>query len=161
MLTVVRERGEKLVASNKRARHDYELVDTVEAGLVLSGSEVKSLRMGRASLAEGFVFFEHGEAWLESAYIPEYVNGSWSNHAPRRKRKLLLHRREIDRWSQKTREGGMTVVPLKLYFKDGRAKIEIALARGKKEWDKRQTLRERQDLREAERAIAARKHLGE
>ena len=153
--------GEKLIASNKKARHDYLILDTYEAGMVLSGSEVKSLRMGRASLVDGYVFIENGEAWLDTAYIPEYLNGSWTNHAPRRKRKLLLHRHEIDKLWQKTREGGMTIVPLRLYFKDGRAKVEIALAKGKREFDKRQTLRERQDRREAERAISARKHLGE
>lgn len=158
---MAKETGEKLIASNKKARHDYLIIDTFEAGMVLSGSEVKSLRMGRASLIDGYVFIENGEAWLDTAYIPEYLNGSWTNHAPRRKRKLLLHRHQIDRLWQKTREGGMTIVPLKLYFKDGRAKVEIALAKGKREFDKRQTLRERQDRREAERAIAARKHLGE
>ena len=156
-----KETGEQLIASNKKARHDYLILDTYEAGMVLSGSEVKSLRMGRASLVDGYVFIENGEAWLDAAYIPEYLNGSWTNHAPRRKRKLLLHRHQIDKLWQKTREGGMTIVPLKLYFKDGRAKVEIALAKGKREFDKRQTLRERQDRREAERAIAARKHLGE
>ena len=129
--------------------------------MVLSGSEVKSLRMGRASLLDGYVFIENGEAWLDAVYIPEYLNGSWTNHAPRRKRKLLLHRQQIDKLYSKTREGGMTIVPLQLYFLNGRAKVEIALAKGKKEYDKRQTLRERQDRREAERAISSRKHLGE
>ena len=156
-----KETGEKLIASNKKARHEYNILDTYEAGLVLTGSEVKSLRMGRASLVDGYVFIEHGEAWLDAAYIPEYLNGSWTNHAPRRKRKLLLHRQQIDKLYQKTREGGMTIVPLQLYFLDGRAKVEIALAKGKKEYDKRQTLREQQDRREADRAISARKHLGE
>ena len=156
-----RETGQKLIASNKKARHDYHILDTYEAGLVLTGSEVKSLRMGRASLVDGYVFIEHGEAWIDAAYIPEYLNGSWTNHAPRRKRKLLLHRQQIDKLYQKTREGGMTIVPLQLYFLDGRAKVEIALAKGKKEYDKRQTLREKQDRREADRAISARKHLGE
>ena len=156
-----KETGQKLIASNKKARHDYHILDTYEAGLVLTGSEVKSLRMGRASLVDGYVFIENGEAWLDAAYIPEYLNGSWTNHAPRRKRKLLLHRQQIAKPYQKTREGGMTIVPLQLYFKDGRAKVEIALAKGKKEYDKRQTLREKQDVREAERAISARKHLGE
>ncbi len=156
-----KETGQKLIASNKKARHDYHILDTLEAGLVLTGSEVKSLRMGRASLLDGYVFIENGEAWLDAVYIPEYLNGSWTNHAPRRKRKLLLHRQQIDKWFGKTREGGMTIVPLQLYFRDGRAKVEIALAKGKKEYDKRQTLRERQDRREAERAISSRKHLGE
>ena len=156
-----KETGQKLIASNKKARHDYHILDTFEAGMVLTGSEVKSLRMGRAALVDGYVFIENGEAWLDAAYIPEYLNGSWTNHAPRRKRKLLLHRQQIDKLYQKTREGGMTIVPLKLYFSDGRAKVEIALAKGKKEYDKRQTLREKQDRREAERAIASRKRMGE
>lgn len=156
-----RESGEQLIASNKKARHDYHILDSYEAGVVLTGSEVKSLRMGRASLADGYVYIDKAEAWLDAAYIPEYLNGSWTNHAPRRKRKLLLHRQQIDKLFQKTREGGMTIVPLRLYFKDGRVKVEIALAKGKKEYDKRQTLREKQDRREAERAIAARKRLGE
>lgn len=156
-----KETGQKLIASNKKARHDYHILDTIEAGMVLSGSEVKSLRMGRASLLDGYVFIENGEAWLDAVYIPEYLNGSWTNHAPRRKRKLLLHRQQIDKLYSKTREGGMTIVPLQLYFLNGRAKVEIALAKGKKEYDKRQTLRERQDRREAERAISSRKHLGE
>ena len=156
-----KETGEKLIASNKKARHDYHILDTFEAGLVLTGSEVKSLRMGRASLIDGYVFFENGEAWLDAVYIPEYLNGSWTNHAPRRKRKLLLHRQQIDKLFQKTREGGMTIVPLRLYFSGSRAKIEIALAKGKREYDKRQTLREQQDRREAERAIATRRRMGE
>ena len=156
-----KETGDKLIASNKKARHEYHIIDTFEAGLVLTGSEVKSLRMGRASLVDGYGFIERGEAWLDTIYIPEYLNGSWTNHAPRRKRKLLLHRQEIDKLYQKTREGGMTIVPLRLYFLNGRAKVEIALARGKKEYDKRQTLRERQDRREADRAISTRKHMGE
>lgn len=156
-----KETGQKLIASNKKARHDYHILDTFEAGMVLTGSEVKSLRMGRASLLDAYVFIDNGEAWLDAAYIPEYLNGSWTNHAPRRKRKLLLHRQQIDKLFLKTRDGGMTIVPLQLYFKDGRAKVEIALAKGKKEYDKRQTLRERQDKREAERAIASRKRMGE
>lgn len=155
------ERGERLIASNKRARHDFQIFDTYEAGMVLTGSEVKSLRMGRASLAEGFIFIENGEAWLESAYIPEYLNGSWTNHAPRRKRKLLLHRHQIDKLFIKTRDGGMTIVPLKLYFLNGRVKVQIALAKGKREYDKRQTLREQQDKREAERAMRQRNRMGE
>lgn len=155
------ERGERLIASNKRARHDFQIFDTYEAGMVLTGSEVKSLRMGRASLAEGFIFIENGEAWLESAYIPEYLNGSWTNHAPRRKRKLLLHHHQIDKLFIKTRDGGMTIVPLKLYFLDGRVKVQIALAKGKREYDKRQTLREQQDKREAERAMRQRNRMGE
>ena len=156
-----KETGIKLVASNKKARHDYLIIDTYEAGMVLTGSEAKPPREGRAPPAEGDASIEPGEAWLDAAYIPEYLNGSWTNHAPRRKRKLLLHRQEIDKLHMKTREGGMTIVPLRLYFLNGRAKVEIALAKGKKEYDKRQTLRERQDRREADRAISSRKHMGE
>lgn len=158
---MVKERGQKLIASNKKARHDYHIFDIFEAGMVLTGSEVKSLRMGRASLTDGYVFVENGEAWLDAAYIPEYLNGTWTNHSPRRKRKLLLHRHQIDKMWQKTREGGMTIVPLKMYFLDGRVKVEIALAKGKREYDKRQTLREQQDKREAERAMRQRNQMGE
>lgn len=156
-----REQGQKVVASNRKARHDYHILDTFEAGLVLTGTEVKSLRQGRASLTDGYVFIENGEAWLDAVHIPEYGDGSWTNHPPRRKRKLLLHAAEISKLWHKTREGGFTVVPLQLYFLNGRAKVEIALAKGKKDYDKRQTLREKQDSREAARAMSARKHLGE
>jgi len=151
----------KVVATNRKARHDYLIVDTIEAGMVLTGTEVKALRAGRASLADGFASIDGGEAWLENVYIPEYSQGTWTNHAPRRKRKLLLHRVEIDKLTGKSRETGYTIVPLQLYFKDGRAKVEIALAKGKREYDKRQTLREKQDRRESERAISLRKRLGE
>ena len=145
-----------IVANNKKARHDYVIEDVVEAGIVLSGTEVKALRMGRASLLDGYAAIDRGEAWLENVHIPEYFQGTWNNHAPRRKRKLLLHKEEILRLEAKTREKGHTVVPLQLYFLDGRAKVEIALARGKKEYDKRQALREKQDNREAHRAIRQR-----
>lgn len=145
----------KIVAQNKKARHDYAIIDTYEAGLVLTGTEVKSLRQGRASLTDGFVQIDGNEAWLHNAHIPEYSQGTWTNHTVRRKRKLLLHREEIDKLEAKSQETGHTIVPLALYFKDGRAKAEIALARGKKEYDKRQTLREKQDRRESDRAIAA------
>lgn len=151
-----RERGEKVVATNRRARHDYHILDTIEAGLVLSGTEVKSLRAGRASLVDGFARIDRGEAWLEGVHIPEYTQGTWNNHAPRRTRKLLLHHAQIEKLRHKTAEGGLTLVPLSLYFKDGRAKIELALARGKKEYDKRHTLREAQDTREAARAMRER-----
>jgi len=143
----------KLVASNRKARHDYFIEDVFEAGLVLTGTEVKALRAGRASLVDGYCEIERGEAWLQGVHIPEYTQGTWTNHAPRRKRKLLMHRHEIERLESKTQEKGHTIVPLSLYFVDGRAKVEIALARGKKEYDKRQTLREQQDNREAQRAI--------
>lgn len=156
-----KEQGRKVVASNRKARHDYLIHDTFEAGLVLSGTEVKSLRQGRASLVDGYAFIENGEAWLDAVYIPEYGEGSWTNHAPRRKRKLLLHKSEIEKLWHKSREGGFTIVPLQLYFQDGRAKVEIALAKGKKDYDKRQALREQQDKREAARAMSTRRHMGE
>jgi len=156
---VVKQTGRKLVASNRKARHDYHLEDVVEAGLVLTGTEVKSLRAGRASLVDGFASVDHGEAWLEGVHIPEYTEGTWTNHEPRRKRKLLLHRHEILRLAEATRERGLTIVPLSLYFQDGRAKVEVAVARGKKNYDKRQALRERQDNREAARAMARRENL--
>jgi len=151
----------KVVATNRKARHDYLIVDTIEAGMVLTGTEVKALRAGRASLADGFASIDGGEAWLENVYIPEYSQGTWTNHAPRRKRKLLLHRLEIDKLTSKSRETGYTIVPLQLYFRDGRAKVEIALAKGKREFDKRHALREKQDRRESERAISLRARLGE
>ncbi|MGY0061242.1 SsrA-binding protein SmpB [Streptomyces sp. LZ34] len=152
---MAKETGRKLIAQNKKARHDYHILDTYEAGLMLTGTEVKSLRQGRASLVDGFAQLDGGEAWLHNVHIPEYSQGTWTNHAARRKRKLLLHRAEIDKLIVKTQESGHTLVPLALYFKDGRAKVEIALARGKKEYDKRQTLREKQDRRESDRAISA------
>lgn len=153
--TMAKEKGRKLIAQNKKARHDYHILDTYEAGLVLTGTEVKSLRQGRASLADGFIQLDGNEAWLYNVHVPEYSQGTWTNHSARRKRKLLLHRVEIDKLEAKSGESGFTIVPLALYFKDGRAKVEIALARGKKEYDKRQTLREKQDRRETERAMSA------
>jgi len=150
---VARDQGRKLVASNRKARHDYIIEDVFEAGIVLTGTEVKALRAGHASLIDGWCEIDGGEAWLEGVHIPEYSQGTWTNHAPRRKRKLLLHRLEIERLESKTREKGQTIVPLALYFLDGKAKVEIALARGKKEYDKRQALRERQDNLEAQRAM--------
>ena len=154
---VARDQGRQQIASNRKARHDYTIEDVFEAGIMLSGTEVKALRAGRASLTDGFVSIDGGEAWLEGVHIAEYSQGTWTNHAPRRKRKLLLHREEIDRIEARTREKGQTVVPLALYFLDGRAKVEIALARGKKDWDKRQALRERQDNLEAQRAMRERR----
>lgn len=150
---MAKEKGEKLIASNKKARHDYLIEDTVEAGLVLTGTEVKSLRAGRASLVDAYAIIDRGEAWLEGVHIPEYTAGTWTNHSPRRKRKLLLHKKEIDRLGGQISRGGYTLVPLKMYFSDGRAKVELALAKGKREYDKRQALREKQDKREAERAM--------
>nr|WSZ96277.1 SsrA-binding protein SmpB [Streptomyces sp. NBC_00857] len=154
---MAKEKGRKLIAQNKKARHDYLIIDTYECGLVLTGTEVKSLRQGRASLVDGFIQIDGHEAWLHNVHVPEYSQGTWTNHTARRKRKLLMHRMEIDKLESKSQETGHTIVPLALYFKDGRAKIEIALAKGKKEYDKRQTLREKQDRRETDRAISAAK----
>ena len=151
-----KEQGRKLIASNRRARHDFHLEDTYEAGLVLVGTEVKSLRQGRASLVDGFVDIEDHEAWLHGVHIPEYTQGTWTNHSARRKRKLLLNRDEIDKIERRVSEKGLTVVPLSLYFLDGRAKVEIALAKGKKSWDKRAALAERQATRETQQAVGRR-----
>jgi SsrA-binding protein len=153
---VPRERGQKVVATNRKARHDYTIEDVYEAGIMLTGTEVKSLRAGRASLVDGYATIEGGEAWLENVHIPEYVQGTWTNHSTRRRRKLLLNRVEIDKLLGKIKESGFTLVPLSLYFKDGRAKVEIALAKGKKDYDKRHALKEQQDKREAARAMATR-----
>ena len=150
---MVKERGEKLIAQNKKARYDYHIEDTYEAGLVLTGTEVKSLRAGRASLVDGYAEIVDGEVWLHGAHIPEYLQGTWNNHTPRRKRKLLLNRHEIDKMERRVNERGLTIVPLKLYFKDGRAKVEIALAKGKKSYDKRQSIAKRDAEREATREL--------
>jgi len=152
---VPRERGEKVVATNRKARHDYAIIDVYEAGIVLTGTEVKALRAGRASLIDGYGTVEFGEAWLENVHIPEYSQGTWTNHLTRRRRKLLLNKNEIVKLARELKESGLTLIPLSLYFKDGRAKIELALARGKREYDKRQTLREQQDTREAARAMSS------
>jgi len=150
----MKERGTKIIVQNRRARHDYTLEDVYEAGLSLTGTEVKSLREGRASLAESFISIDRrGEMWLENANIPEYLNGTWNNHAPKRKRKLLLHAAQIAKLSRQIEAKGYTIVPISLYFKDGLVKAEIALARGKREFDKRQALREEQDKREALRIM--------
>jgi SsrA-binding protein len=153
---LARESGRKLIAQNKKARHDYHIDETYEAGLALLGTEVKSLRAGRASLVDAYGRIKDGEVWLEGVHIPEYDQGSWTNHEPRRSRKLLLHRTEIAKLIGKTKESGLTLVPLSLYFKDGKAKVEIALARGKKAYDKRQTLAARDAAREIERAAGRR-----
>jgi len=153
---MVKEQGQKTIARNKKARHEYAIEDTWEAGIVLTGTEVKSLRAGRASLADGFGQITDGEAFLHNVHIPEYTLGTWTNHEPRRTRKLLLHRKEIDRLESATRERGSTLVPLSLYFKDGRAKVEIALARGKRTYDKRHDLAEKDAAREVDRALRRR-----
>jgi SsrA-binding protein len=150
---MAREQGRKLIAQNRKARHDYHIDDTLEAGLVLVGTEVKSLRQGRASLADGFAEIDGGEAWLHNVHIPEYSQGTWTNHSARRKRKLLLNRHEIDKLERKVSEKGFTLVPLALYFKDGRAKVELGVARGKKAYDKRHAIAERTANREKQQAL--------
>jgi SsrA-binding protein len=153
---VARERGRRVVAQNKKARHDYFIEETVEAGMVLTGTEVKSLRAGRASLVDGYASVKGNAVWLYNVHIPEYTQGTWTNHEPRRARKLLLHRGEIHKLVGKTQEKGLTLVPLALYFKDGYAKVELGLARGKRNYDKRQALAARQATREAAREMARR-----
>ncbi|MDP9801503.1 SsrA-binding protein [Arcanobacterium wilhelmae] len=144
-----------MIARNKKALHDYFIDDRFEAGLVLSGTEVKALRMGRASLTEAWIEVDRrGEAWIIGMNIPVYAMGSWTNHRPTAKRKLLLHKDELDELAVRSREKGYTIVPLELYFLRGRAKVEIGIARGKQEWDKRETLKRKQDKRETDRALA-------
>lgn len=152
-----REQGVKIIARNRRARHDYHIEDTFEAGLVLTGTEVKSLRAGRASLTEAFAQVSGDELWLHGLHIPEYAQGTWTNHDPRRTRKLLLHRKEIDRLASQVAERGFTIVPLSLYFSGGKAKVELALARGKRTYDKRHDLARRDAAREVDRALRRRR----
>ncbi len=154
-----REKGRKVVTTNRKARHDYAILDTYEAGLALTGTEVKSLRTGRASLVDAFAIVSNSEVYLHGAYIPEYAQGTWTNHEPRRVRKLLLKRQEIDRMIGKLKESGLTLVPLALSFSDGWAKVELALAKGKRSYDKRQDLAKRDADREIARA-AGRRHQG-
>ena len=151
-----KEQGEKLVASNKRARHDYAIEKTYEAGLVLTGTEVKALRMGRASLVDGYASIDRGEAWLEGVHIApyEFANGVGA-HDPARRRKLLLHRREIERITARLQTERLTLVPLSLYFKDGRAKLELGIGRGRKNYDKRQVVAQRDAARDVDRSLAA------
>jgi SsrA-binding protein len=151
-----REQGRKVVASNRKARHNYAILDTVEAGIALFGTEVKSLRAGRASLVDAFAQERNGELFLHGMHVPEYAMGTWNNHEPRRVRKLLLKRAELNRLIAKVGEGGLTLVPLSLYFNDGWAKVELALARGKKSYDKRQDLAKRDADREIHRAMGRR-----
>jgi len=151
---VVKELGKKVIAQNKTARHDYFIEEVYECGLVLTGTEVKSLRAGRASLTDGYAMAKDGEIWISGIHIPEYNQGSWTNHMPRRDRKLLLHRREIAQISGVIKQGGLTLIPLALYFKDGKAKVEIAVAKGKKAHDKRESLKERQANREVDRELS-------
>jgi SsrA-binding protein len=151
---MVKEVGRKLIAQNKKARHDYFIEDVYECGLVLTGTEVKSLRAGRASLIDGFAMVINGELWLSGVHIPEYTEGTWTNHTPRRDRKLLLHKKEITKLIGKTKESGLTLIPISLYFKDGKAKIELGLAKGKKAHDKRASLMEREAGREIAREMS-------
>jgi len=154
---VAREQGRKVIARNRRARFDYRIEDTYEAGLVLTGTEVKSLRAGRASLTDGFAQISDGEVWLYNVHIPQYTEGTWTNHEPRRTRKLLLHRKEIEKLSARTAEQGLTLVPLSLYFQDGKAKVELGLGRGKRTYDKRHDLASRDAAREMDRALRRRR----
>jgi SsrA-binding protein len=151
-----REVGKKLIAQNKKARHDYSLGDKFEAGIQLVGTEVKSLRAGRASLVDGFAEIRNGEAWLRNVHIPEYEQGSWTNHEPRRARKLLLKKEQIRKIIKETKEKGTTIIPLSLYFKDGFAKVELAIATGKQAHDKRQSIAARDAAKEAARAMGRR-----
>ncbi len=153
---MAKERGRKLIAQNRKARHDYSIEDTFEAGMVLVGTEVKSLRAGRASLVDGFAMVEGGEIWLHNVHIPEYNEGSWTNHMPMRRRKLLLNRTEINKITAKLKESGLTLIPLSMYFLDGRAKVEIGVARGRKNYDKRQAIAEKDAKREASKATGRR-----
>ena len=151
---MVKEVGRKVIAQNKKARHDYSISDVLECGLVLTGTEVKSLRAGRASLIDGFAMVNNGELWLMGVHIPEYTEGTWTNHTPRRDRKLLVHKNELNKLIGKLKDSGTTLVPLQLYFKDGKAKVEIAVAKGKKAHDKREALREREADREVSRGLS-------
>ena len=151
---MVKEVGRKVIAQNKKARHDYSIADVIECGLVLTGTEVKSLRAGRASLIDGFAMVNNGELWLMVVHIPEYTEGTWTNHTPRRDRKLLVHKQELNKLIGKLKDSGTTLVPLQLYFKDGRAKVEIAIAKGKKAHDKREAIKEREADREVSRVVS-------
>ena len=150
----MKEKGRKVIATNRKARHNYAILDTYEAGVALLGTEVKSLRDGKASLVDSFATIDDGEVWLRGLHIAEYGSGSWTNHSPLRNRKLLLHRREIDNLVGRVRDGNLTLVPLSLYFSDGRVKVELALARGKQAHDKRQDIAKRDADREAAREMS-------
>ncbi|AAS05718.1 MULTISPECIES: SsrA-binding protein SmpB [Mycobacterium avium complex (MAC)] len=148
--------SKQIIATNRKARHNYSIIETYEAGVALQGTEVKSLREGQASLADAFATIDDGEVWLRNLYIPEYQHGSWTNHDPRRNRKLLLHRQQIDRLVGKIRDGNLALMPLSLYFSEGKVKVELALARGKKAYDKRQDLAQRDAQREVVRQLGRR-----
>ena len=151
-----REQGRKVIAANRKARYDYTIESTLECGLVLTGTEVKSLRAGRATIVDGFATIRDGEVWLHGVHIAEYEHGNWTNHEPRRTRKLLLHKHEIQRLINKTKQSGLTLIPLSLYFKDGYAKVDLALAQGRKTRDKRQAIKERESKRNEQQAIGRR-----
>jgi SsrA-binding protein len=153
---MVKEVGKKLIAQNKKARHDFSIEDVYECGIVLTGTEVKSLRAGRASLIDGFAMIENGELWLHGVHIPEYTEGTWTNHTPRRKRKLLVNKIELRKIAGRTKDSVINLVPLQLYFNNGKAKIEVAIAKGKKAHDKRSTLMEQQATREVNRELSRR-----
>jgi SsrA-binding protein len=155
MVSQAREAGDRPIATNRRARHEYEILETVEAGIVLRGTEVKSLRDGLVNFKDSYASVRNGEGWLLGCHINPYSHGTDANHDPERDRKLLLHKKEIDRLGGKISEKGLTLVPLRLYFKDGRAKVELGLARGKKLHDKRATLREREVRREMDKTARA------
>ncbi|MFC8044540.1 SsrA-binding protein SmpB [Nocardia sp. NPDC057353] len=152
----MKEQGRKVIATNRKARHNYSILDVYEAGIALVGTEVKSLREGKASLVDAFATVDNGEVWLRGLHIPEFSHGTWTNHAPRRVRKLLLHKKEIERLVGKSREGNQTLVPLSMYFSDGKVKVELALARGKQDYDKRQDLAKRDAEREVTRILGRR-----
>ncbi|MFQ6228609.1 SsrA-binding protein SmpB [Nocardia sp. NPDC002869] len=152
----MKENGRKVIATNRRARHNYTILDIYEAGIALVGTEVKSLRESKASLVDAFATVDNGEVWLRGLHIPEFSHGTWTNHAPRRVRKLLLHKREIERLVGKSREGNQTLVPLSMYFSDGKVKVELALASGKQDYDKRQDLARRTAEREVTRELGRR-----
>ncbi|GAA2178421.1 SsrA-binding protein SmpB [Brooklawnia cerclae] len=149
-----REKGRTVVAQNKKALHDYAIGDRVEAGLVLTGTEVKSLRAGRVSLLDAFATIDDGEAWLRNVNIPEYTFGTFHNHAAKRNRKLLLHRKELTRLERQVEDSGRTLIPLSIYFSDGYAKVELAVATGKRDWDKRQSIAARDAQRDTDRELA-------
>jgi SsrA-binding protein len=148
--------SKQIIASNRKARHDYSIIELFEAGVALVGTEVKSLREGHASLADAFATVDGGEVWLRNLHIPEYQHGSWTNHEPRRNRKLLLHRQQIDRLVGKIRDGNLALVPLSLYFSGGKVKVELALARGKRAYDKRQDMARRDAQRDVVRELGRR-----
>ncbi|BCZ20348.1 SsrA-binding protein SmpB [Mycobacterium senriense] len=148
--------SKQVIATNRKARHNYSIIELFEAGVSLQGTEVKSLRQGQASLADAFATIDDGEVWLRNLYIPEYQHGSWTNHEPRRNRKLLLHRQQIDRLVGKIRDGNLALMPLSLYFSEGKVKVELALARGKRAYDKRQDMAQRDAQREVVREIGRR-----